>query len=291
MRYVRLRTGSGSIASGVLDADGVAVLDRPFGALLASGEVELRRAADRALSNTSRLPLGAVDLLPAVEPLSVVAPGPTTSRAGNARDLSAHREFYLKAATTLHPGDTPVPYRNAIGVLSYRAQLGVVMKPDSGRSLTPDEALASVFGVVLVAELLSVDLLRVGWEGTMWHTRFGEGGSFDGATVCGPWLATADTFNLADARLADAWGAWNVDANAVGEQLAYVSRWMPLGPELLVLAGSRHGPRLVEVDREPVVEFPPDEPRIRPGDVIEATGDGLGEVRTSVATVASEARV
>jgi 2-keto-4-pentenoate hydratase/2-oxohepta-3-ene-1,7-dioic acid hydratase in catechol pathway len=277
MRFVRFVMGSGSDA-GVLDGNEIVPLERPLTELVDAGREALRDAGRRALGGTAnRRPLASVELLPPIEPATIVAPGPRIDRSA-ARDLSLHREFYLKSAHTLRAGSGRIPYREAVGAISYRAQLGVVMAPGSGRWLERSAALEQVLGVVLVAELASVDLLRVGWEGTMWHVRYGEGGSFDGATVSGPWLATDDDAVIRDIVLEDAVGSAPVDLAHVEDHLSYVSRWIALGPDVLVLAGSAHGPVLTLDGDDPVVEFGPDEPRVYAGRTIGATGDGLGTI-------------
>lgn len=280
MRYVRYRSEAGAIASGVLAADEIADLEDPLGALLARGGDSLRAAAQRAIDHGRRVSPASVTLLPPIAPTTVVAPGPRLGATG--RDLGRHREFYLKSAHTLHPPAQRVPYREAVGTISYRAQLGIVVQPGTGRWPDPATVLDKVLGIVLVAELMSVDLLRVGWEGTMWHTRFGEGASFDGATVCGPWLATDEDAVLAAITLSDQWGDAAVDTLSVADELAYVGRWIALEPSLLVLAGSPHGPVLRLDGTEPLIDFDAREPRVGPGDRVSAAATGLGTIDAQI---------
>lgn len=280
MRYVRYRSASGALGSGVLVGDEIAALDAPLQALLASGGKALDEAGRRAVTGGARVAASSVALLPPVAPSTVVAPGPRIVKAS--RDLSAFREFYLKSSHTIQGATQAVPYRDAFGTISYRAQVGVVTEPGTGRWTAGTGLRDRILGVVLVAELMSVELLRVGWEGTMWHTRFGEGASFDGATLSGPWLATGDDARLDGITLSDAWGEARVDPAAVEEELSYVARWMALGPELLVLAGSPHGPVLRLEGADPVIEFDGREPRLGPGGSVRASGTGLGEIDAAI---------
>jgi 2,4-diketo-3-deoxy-L-fuconate hydrolase len=291
MRYVRFAVEGGAVRSGVIDGDEVALLDSDLDSLvrMSGGDVDAagRRALRAAGGAGSRVALRDIRPLPPLEPVTVVAPGPRIDPSAS-RDLSAHREFYLKSSHTLQGARDPMPYRDAVGTLTYRAQLGLVMRPGTGRHVPSGSVLDGVLGAVLAAEVMSVDLLRVGWEGTMWHTRFGEGASFDGSCPLGPWLATGEDLGLGNVTLRDPWGEALVDLGVVAEELAYVSRWMALGPDLLVLVGSPHGPLLRLDGTEPVVEFAEDEPRVVAGGVITASGTGLGEIE---ATVGADAAV
>lgn len=282
MRFVRFRRRTEDARDGVVSGTEIVPLERQLAELIADGRAGLELAGRRALdSGRSPVRLDDVELLPPIQPVTIVGPGPRLDGAA-LRDLSRHREFYLKSAHTLQPGSRPIPYRAAVGTLSYRAQLGVLMEPGTGRHLSLDDARERVLGVILIAELMSVDLLRVGWEGTMWHTRFGEGASFDGSTPCGPWLAVSDGVAIDRTTLSDSWGDVAVEASEVAEQIAYVSQWLALGPEVLVLAGSRHGPVLTLEAEEPVIAFGPDEPRLRVGGRVRAAGEGLGEIDAAI---------
>jgi 2-keto-4-pentenoate hydratase/2-oxohepta-3-ene-1,7-dioic acid hydratase in catechol pathway len=192
----------------------------------------------------------------------VVAAGPEP--AGG--DLRGHREFYLKSAHTVIGPNSAIPYHPGLGTLSYRGQLGLVLAR-TPRHTPAERILERVIAAVVSADVVSIDLLRPAWEGTMWHIRYGEGGSFDGSCPVGPELVTADELRLGELRLEDAAGDLPVDADAIAELLAYVSHWMALGPEVLVLTGGTHGPVFErEPSGEPVVTFGPAEPRLGPGD-------------------------
>lgn len=284
MRYMRFRTPDDEVHCGVIDGDDVAQLDADLTSLIRAGEDALEAAGRRALTKGgagARATLAGLRPLPPLEPVTVVAPGPRIDPSA-VRDLSGYREFYLKSAHTVQGATDPIPYRDAVGTLTYRAQLGLVMRPGTGRHVPVGSVLDAVLGAVLAAELMSIDLLRVGWEGTMWHTRFGEGASFDGSCPLGPWLATGEDLNLASVVLADASCEAPVDAATVADELAYVSRWMALGPQLLVLAGSTHGPLLRLDGAEPLIEFGAEEPRVVAQGVIAAEGTGLGTIEAPV---------
>jgi hypothetical protein len=230
----------------------------------------------------ARLPVG-LPTVPPVQPLVVVAPGPRPDPAlpEQAIRLAGHREFYLKSGHTVIGAEDAIPYRDALGALSYRAQLGLIFRP-TDRHTPATAILDRLAGVVLAAEVYSVDLLRVGWEGTMWHVRYGEGASFDGACPIGPILVTADELLGAEVRLTDGAGDAAVEWADVAEFAAYVNEWMELGPSVLVLAGSRHGPVMTLEGADPVIRFPSGEPAIGLTDVVRVSSPALGNVAAPV---------
>jgi len=207
-----------------------------------------------------------------LDPRVIVAPGPKVRGS-----LARHREFYLKPPSSLvAPGDT-VPYTPALGTLSYRGQLGILLRPTE-RHTPADRILDHVEAVVLAAEVVSIDRLKVGWEGTMWHVRYGEGGAFDGSCPVGPVLARIRADEMDGLQLDDGREPVPADVGAIAEFLAYVSHWLTLGPNILVLAGSRHGPKLDLDGRDPRVLFEPPEPRVGPGGRIRTDGGVLGQI-------------
>jgi hypothetical protein len=216
-----------------------------------------------------------------LRPRVIIAPGPQAEGA-----LARHREFYVKPTHCLLQPDGRIVHRPELGVLSYRAQLGFIFAP-TDRHTPSTEILGRVRGMVAAAEVVSIDRLEVGWEGTMWHIRYGEGGAFDGSCPVGPALARFDgTRNLGDAladiRLADGWGSCDIDQGAVAEFLGYVNRWIRLGPDVLVLAGAGHGPRLELDGHQPRVAFDASEPRVLPGQRITVEAGALGRIDVAV---------
>lgn len=212
----------------------------------------------------------------------VVAPGPRPDPELDRERLARHREFYLKSAHTVVATGCRLRYRSALGQLSYRAQLGLLFE-DTPRHTRADRILDHLRSISLVAELVSVDLLRVGWEGTMWHVRYGEGASFDDSCVVADELRDpADLVGTA-IELEDAWGTAPVDWPAVAEFCEHVNDWMALRPDMLILAGSVHGPILTIEHSDAVLRFPPDEPRLVAGDSLRVGSPQLGEVTATVA--------
>jgi 2-keto-4-pentenoate hydratase/2-oxohepta-3-ene-1,7-dioic acid hydratase in catechol pathway len=282
MRLVMFRADDAAPRPGALVDDAVVPLPAAsLEDLLSGGRAALERAyAEASRSGVAALPLADVTLTVPLQPSVVVAPGPTIARE-HADRLRAHREFYLKSAHTVVAGEGELPYREALGALSYRAQLGLVLGPGK-RGLDARAVRDHVLGVVLAAELYSVDLLRVGWEGTMWHVRYGEGASFDGACPVGRVFVTLDELALGGLRLEDRSGLQEIEEDVLAEFVAYVSRWMQLGPTTLVLAGSTHGPRLAVEHDDPVVAWPDGEPRLGAGDRVSARANVLGEINVVV---------
>ena len=217
----------------------------------------------------------------------VVAPGPRPDPDLDVERLQSHREFYLKSAHTVVSGARTLRYRPALGKLSYRAQLG--LRFDVPARHTPaDEILEHLHSVVLAAEIVSVDLLQVGWEGTMWHVRYGEGGSFDDSCLLAGDLIDAKTVLATRPVIEDPMGPTEVEWSSVAEFAAYVNGWMELREDVLLLAGSSHGPVLSLDGADAVVRFPPDELRVGPGDEVWVRSPQLGEARATVVEAAKE---
>ena len=212
----------------------------------------------------------------------VVGPGPRPDPDLDVARLARHREFYLKSPHTVVASGSRLRYRPALGRLSYRAQLGLLFD-DAPRHTPAERILEHVRGVVLAAELLSVDLLRVGWEGTMWHIRYGEGASFDDSCVVAETIHEPGGVVGAEIGLTDVTGTARVDWEAVAGFCAYVSDWMALRPDMLLLAGSARGPVLSVDGADAVVRFPDPEPRLDPGDALAISSPQLGEVRATLA--------
>jgi 2-keto-4-pentenoate hydratase/2-oxohepta-3-ene-1,7-dioic acid hydratase in catechol pathway len=194
-----------------------------------------------------------------------------------------HRELYLKSPHTAVASGSRLRYRPALGVLSYRSQLGLLFD-DVPRHTPAERILSHVRGVTLVAELLSVDLLRVGWEGTMWHIRYGEGASFDDSCVLGETVHGPDAIVGSPVEVTDATGTSAIEWDVVAELCARVSTWMAIGPDMLLLAGSARGPILSIEDTDAVVRFPEGEPRLGPGDDIAIESPQLGVVRATISS-------
>lgn len=276
MRLVRFRIDGGAPRAAVLAGDAVLPLEAPSVEALAASADSLKRVREAASAGRGKLSLAEVSLEPPLRPSVVVAPGPWID-PGAGRGLELHREFYLKSAHTVIGPKAPVPYSDALGVLSYRAQLGLVFAP-TGRHANAGSILDRLLGAVLAAELYSVDLLRPGWEGSMWHTRYGEGASFDGACPTSDVFVTADELELDGFVLEDAAGAWTVERGQLAEFAAYVSNWLELVPGVLFLVGSPHGPSLTLDGTEPVIRFADEEPRLGPGDRVWARSNSHGEI-------------
>ncbi len=278
MRLVMFRMDEGPARPGVVTGDSVIALRASsVRDVVSGGQDALAAAADEASQAAGpEVALADVALEPPLRPAVVVAPGPRLDPEHEDR-LAKHREFYLKSAHTLIGPTGTIPYRPALGTLSYRAQVGLVMGT-TPRHAPAGTVLDGVLGAVLAAELYSIDLLRVGWEGTMWHVRYGEGASFDGACPIGGFFVSADEFELDGLPLEDSTQTSKVRREDVAGFVSYVSRWMTLGPSTLVLAGSSHGPLLSIEDREPVLRFPELEAQVREVGRITARSAPLGEI-------------
>ncbi len=211
-----------------------------------------------------------VTLLPPCEPSVIVCVGRNYAdhirELGNmplGGDLPTEPGLFLKALNTLTgPGDD-IPYPSWTQDLQFEGELAVVI----GRTLRgvrPEDALDHVLGYTCAVDVTARDKQKT-------DLQWVRGKSADGFCPVGPWLETdVDPTDVGlrtvvnnqvrqDGRTSDM-------IFPVADVLAYISRFMTLGPGDLVLTGTPEGVGKLEV-----------------GDVIEVSVEGIGTLVNQVA--------
>jgi 2-keto-4-pentenoate hydratase/2-oxohepta-3-ene-1,7-dioic acid hydratase in catechol pathway len=236
------------------------------------GEVEGGRV--HALTGMLGRPTGRTDdlseitLLAPCDPRLIVCVGKNYPQhviemGGAAAPVPRQPGLFLKGLNTLvGPGDD-VPFPTWTNELHFEGELAVVVAREM-REVPLDEALSYVLGYTCALDVTARDAQRS-------DLQWVRAKSADGFCPVGPWLETdLDPTRLRlqtrvngelrqDGRTADM-------IFPVAEVLAYLSRFMTLGPGDVVLTGTPDGVG-----------------PLHPGDVVEVTVDAIGTLRNQVA--------
>lgn len=182
------------------------------------------------------IPAAEATLLPPAAPLVVV--GIAQNRGANDHPLPV--QAWLKSPRTVVAHGEPVVVRRDAGRLVVEAELGIVIGRDTGDptdpALTEATAHEFVLGVTAVNDISYPDRAEV-------DARNFESKGGDGSTPLGPWIDTAasiDALPLALELGGERVRGTSAEAMPVGvrESLAYVARWVRLGPGDVVMAGA-----------------------------------------------------
>lgn len=211
--------------------------------------------------------LSKITLLPPCEPRIIVCVGKNYARhvvemGGSADALPREPGLFLKGLNTLSgPGDD-VPYPAWTQELHYEGELAVVIAREM-RDVTADDAPSYVLGYTCALDVTARDAQRS-------DLQWVRGKSADGFCPVGPWLETdLDPGALSVQTRVN--GELRQDGHTsdlifpVAEVLAYISRFMTLGPGDVVLTGTPDGVGPLE-----------------PGDVVEVTIDAIGTLTNRV---------
>ncbi|WP_072314178.1 fumarylacetoacetate hydrolase family protein [Agrococcus sp. Marseille-P2731] len=232
-----------------IDAGGQALHVRPVGDLGADGmpaawmpiDDPYRSLADGRLPHdVSNAPFAAAahPLLPPAEPRVVVGIAQNRGAAEHLPPVQA----WLKSPRTVVAHGQPVHVRRDAGRLVVEAEIAIVIGRDTGDptapSLTEANAHEFVLGVTAVDDISYPD--RAVLDPRNFESKGGEG-----STPLGPWIDTdASIDDLALALELDGERVCDTSARAmpvpVRESLAYVARWVRLGPGDVVMAGAPH---------------------------------------------------
>ncbi|MDD7921766.1 fumarylacetoacetate hydrolase family protein [Actinomycetospora callitridis] len=289
----------GVVRVGVVEGDGVHLLDRPVTVLdlLRSGDLT---AAGRDALRSRPVALGDVRLLAPLEPPTVrdfVAfeehvEGVRKSIDGVGGVVPEWYEaptFYFTNPYAVIGPDDDVPVPPGSAVLDFELEVAVVIGHE-GRHLSPERAREHIAGYTIFNDWSARDL-----QAREMKVNLGPAKGKDTATTLGPWLVTADElepYRDADGFLALAMTA-EVNGRVVGHDLlsnmgwpfedliAYASRGTLVRPGDVLGSGTcGNGGCLAELwgrgtSRE---ELPP----LRPGDVVTLTVEGLGTIANRV---------
>ncbi|WP_413318824.1 fumarylacetoacetate hydrolase family protein [Agrococcus sp. 1P02AA] len=232
-----------------IDVGGRAVHARPLGEPGPDGmpaswmplEDPYRALAEgRAPRDASSAPLVAAGhaLLPPAEPRVVVGIAQNRGTADHLPPVQA----WLKSPRTVVAHGQPVHVRRDAGRLVVEAEIAVVIGRDTGDPsaplLTEQSAHEFVLGISAVDDISYPD--RAALDPRNFESKGGEG-----STPLGPWIDTdASLDDLVLALELDGQRVCDTSARAmpvpVRESLAYVARWVRLGPGDVVMAGAPH---------------------------------------------------
>jgi len=162
--------------------------------------------------------------------------------------------------------------RSVTANVDGECELGVVIGPPAFQ-VSPDEALAHVFGYTIVNDLNSVDT----WlDGDQWLL----GKSMAGFCPIGPWIVTADELDPRDVRLGSTINGRAIQDGrtssmrfSIAEVVAYISRHVELRSGDVIATGTParlDGP------------YPRDR-HLEPGDLMACWIDGIGELANTIA--------
>lgn len=281
MRLTSYRIGS-SAHFGAVVGDGLVDLSKRLGkyptlrALIAAGALAEAQAAMRGATPDHKLADVAL-LSPVVAPEKIWCIGVNyADRNEEYKDNSERPKYpslFCRAPASVVGHGQPIERPRVSTQLDYEGEIALVIGK-GGRHIPRDRALEHIFGVTLCNEGSVRDWLR--------HGKFNvtQGKNFDKSGSIGPWIVTSDEIDLKApiqlmTRVND-----EVRQNDSTERLMfpfdylinYLSTFATLTPGDVIVTGTPTGAG---------VRFDP--PRwLKPGDVIEVEGSGIGTLRNAI---------
>ncbi len=231
-----------------------------------------------ALVAATKAPSEPIDpdlLLPPVLPRAIVGVGLNyrAHATEQGKALPDRPALFLKHPRSLAPPIGTLPIHPGSAHLDYEAELGIVI----GRDIfgcDRDEATAAIAGWVIVQDYTLRDLAH---PETLAIAKGGPG-----MAPIGPWLTTTHSISIADAERLRirCWVNGELRQDAITNDMHFgpvelvwqIARYLPLGPGDVIATGSPGGSGVGMVP-----------PRwLAPGDVVETTITGLGQLRQQV---------
>lgn len=232
-----------------------------------------------------------IEIKSPINPETIMCPGPEIKKE-NYNDMKQYNEFFLKARDTVVNPDTLIEIDKSVGRINFQPELGLVFG-GCKRNLTEDNIEENIFGYTILNNIYSIDRLQVGWEGTMFHVRYGEGASFDNSAPIGPWVVTKDEIenpeNLVMKKYLNDELIEQSNTNdlqrSVKEFASYCSIYFPMQPSIFVSTGNANGPKLtIDENKRPIVEH--DETiTLKDNDQITCEIVGLGKIKNTIKMV------
>jgi 2-keto-4-pentenoate hydratase/2-oxohepta-3-ene-1,7-dioic acid hydratase in catechol pathway len=174
-----------------------------------------------------------------------------------------------------HP-DGNIPFDPAVTEqLDWEVELGVVIGR-AGKDISADCALDYVFGYTIINDISARDIQAR-------HVQWFKGKSLDGACPMGPCIVTADeipdpqtlALRLTVNGILKQEASTAVMIFPVAQIIAILSQGMTIEPGDLIATGTPSGVGMART--------PPE--YLRPGDIVEATIEGIGTLRNRVASL------
>ncbi|MBX9592324.1 MAG: fumarylacetoacetate hydrolase family protein [Hyphomonadaceae bacterium] len=281
MRLASYRIGA-SERFGAVVGDGLIDLGRRLGkyqtlrALIAAGGLAEAQAAahaaepDHKLSDVTLLP-------PVVAPEKIWCIGVNYADRNEEYKDGAERPKYpslfCRAPGSLVGHGQPIERPRVSTQLDYEGEIALVIG-EGGRHIPRDRALAHIFGLTLCNEGSVRDWLR--------HGKFNvtQGKNFDRSGSIGPWIVTSDAIDLTapigiatrvngEVRQSDSTERLMFPFDHL---ISYLATFATLSPGDVIVTGTPTGAG---------ARFDP--PRwLKPGDVVEVEGAGIGTLRNMV---------
>ena len=251
-------------------AEWAPALTRAIAGKAEEGRNLLRLAAARSLDE--------VRLLPPVEPLNrvVVAGANYSKHLAQDFGLKSHSQpiAFLKAYGALIGANDPIRYPSLTDELDHEVELVVVL---GATPVDLEDPLSSVLGYTVGNDVSARDLQRSGPPGVGMDLFAAK--SQDRSTGVGPWIVTRDEFPAGSPALRlmlKVNGETRQDANTsemtwnVAELLKFVEQRSSFAAGDILFTGSPAGVG------QGTGKF------LRPGDVVEASVEGIGTIRNVV---------
>jgi 2-keto-4-pentenoate hydratase/2-oxohepta-3-ene-1,7-dioic acid hydratase in catechol pathway len=265
----------------LIDLSGVAPSMQAIITLSAEGMAMIAQHASRS----PRIPLQDVKLLaPLLPRRNVICLG--KNYADHAREMQTAQDkpvelpkfpiVFTKATTSVSGPTDPIPFDPHVSEqIDWEVELAVIIGKQ-GKNIPVEQAMAYVFGYMVLNDVTARDLQRQG-------KQFFKGKSLDGYCPTGPWIITRDALpNPHDLDVRCLVNGVEKQASNTRNMIfdipftiAYLSRGMTLLPGDIIATGTPDG---VGAARTPP-EF------LRPGDVLSSIVEGVGELRNVVTAV------
>jgi 2-keto-4-pentenoate hydratase/2-oxohepta-3-ene-1,7-dioic acid hydratase in catechol pathway len=231
-----------------------------------------------------------VKLQAPIKPKTIMCAGPELENPGDPL-MHNYLEFFLKAQDTVIAPNAAIIKDKSVGRINCVPELALVFGK-RGRFLDKNSVLDNVFGYTILNDVFSVDRLVVGWEGTMFHVRYGEGASFDTTAPIGPWVVTKDEIvnpeNLAmkkfvNDKLVEETNTKDL-LRSVTEFASYCSIYFTMQPEILVSTGNPEALKFgVNEEGRPVLKDLRKNPSyLEAGDKVVCEIEGVGRIENPV---------
>lgn len=235
--------------------------------------------------------LNDVRIVQPLNPETILCAGPNPEDPNDPL-LVRHSEFFLKSSHTVIGGEQPILIDPTISdKFDVQVELGVVIGK-TGRFIPEDQVMDHIFGFTVFHNVVNRERMQVGWEGWMWHNRYGDGASFDNSAPIGPWIVEKDDIqdpeNLVIRKYINEQFVETHNTKdlirSVKQFVAYCSNFFTLEPGILISVGTPGGWVLGRDEKG--------NPRLKPGrnrdrflkvgDVVKGEIVGIGTLQNPV---------